>query len=198
MKKGIITLCSAAALAGAGWLGFSACPAQAQEKVAATPEKVLVAYFSWGGNTRAAAQAAADATGGTLAEIKAVKPYPAEYSACVEQAKKEIRENHHPAIVVQPAVDVSQYDVILVGSPNWWSTIAPPVASFLKANDLAGKKVALFVTHGGGGMAHCEKDATRLAKKATMLKGAAFSGSTIESHRGDVREWVHSIISLHQ
>lgn len=196
MKKGFITLCSAAVLACAGWLGFSACCAQAQEKVQTSPEKVLVVYYSWGGNTRVAAEAVAQTTGGTLAEIKAVKPYPADCSACVDQAKKEIKENYRPAITVQPTVDVSQYDVILVGSPNWWSTIAPPVATFLTSNKLAGKKVATFVTHGGGGMARCERGASRLSKGATMLKGAAFAGSSIENHQDEVGQWVRSIISL--
>ena len=38
-------------------------------KVETRPEKVLIAYYSWGGNTRAAAEMIQQETGGTLFEI---------------------------------------------------------------------------------------------------------------------------------
>jgi len=196
MKKRIITLGSVLALACSVCLGLAACSAQAQEKVATTPDKILVVYYSWSGNTRTAAQAVAETTGGTLAEISVTVPYPANYQACVDQAKKEIKENYRPAISVQPKINVADYDVILVGSPNWWSTIAPPVATFLASSDLKGKNVALFATHGGGGMARCEKDATRLSKGAKILKGAAFPGSGIGDSKEDIRQWVDSILTI--
>ncbi|MBP7105480.1 MAG: hypothetical protein KBA83_10180, partial [Fermentimonas sp.] len=39
----------------------------------------------------------------------------------------------------------------LIGSPNWFKTLAPPVMSFLKRHNFAGKTVIPFCTHGGGG-----------------------------------------------
>ena len=93
------------------------------------------------------------ATGGTLFEIKPVKPYPSEYRECTVQARKEIQEGVRPERA--KVEDMGKYDVIFIGSPNWWSTIAPPVASFLASYDLSGKTVIPFVTHGGGGMARC-------------------------------------------
>ena len=47
-----------------------------------------------------------------------------------------------------PPVDPAAYDVIFVGSPNWWGTIAPPVMTFLTSADFSGKTIAPFVTHG--------------------------------------------------
>ena len=52
----------------------------------ASGTKVLVAYFSHSGNTRAMARQIAEATGGDLFEIVPAAAYPAEYGAVVDQA----------------------------------------------------------------------------------------------------------------
>ena len=124
----MICTLAAALMTGAGCLG------QEQPKVSAEPSRVLIAYYSWGGNTKYAAAQIQRATGGTLFEIKPVKPYPSEYRECTVQARKEIQEGVRPELVAK-VEDMGKYDVIFIGSPNWWSTIAPPVASFLASYD---------------------------------------------------------------
>ena len=54
----------------------------------AKTDKVLVAYFSWSGNTQHVAEYIAQQTGGTLFRIEPLKPYPEEYVPCTEVAKK--------------------------------------------------------------------------------------------------------------
>ena len=179
---------AAAALAGATH-------AAAQEKPVVDRERVLVVYYSWSGNTRQAAQYIAEHTGAHTMEIVPVKPYSKDYNECVEQAKKEVQTEATPEIKT-PTVDLNKYDVVFIGTPNWWSSIAPPVRTFLEKNNFAGKKVALFVTHGSGGMARCEKDAKELLSKATMLRSAAFEGSSISSAKEAVTKWVDGIISI--
>lgn len=99
---------------------------------------MLVAYFSHSGNTRAMARQIAEATGGDLFEIVPAAAYPAEYGAVVDQAKKEIGGGVRPALKGR-LPDVGAYDVIFVGSPCWWSTVAPPVATFLADCDWAAR-----------------------------------------------------------
>ena len=169
--------------------------AAAQDKPVVDKERVLVVYYSWSGNTRKAAEYIAEHTGGTLLEITPAKPYPSDYNACVKQAKDEVQQEQTPAI--KPAgIDLTKYDAIFVGTPNWWSSIAPPVRTFLTKQNFTGKKVALFVTHGSGGMARCEKDAAELLSKATVLKGGAFPGATIGDSKQAVTDWVDSIITI--
>ena len=60
--------------------------------------RILVAYFSWGGNTRHVAEYIARQTGGTLFRIEPEKPYPSEYVPCTEVAKAEKEQNARPAI----------------------------------------------------------------------------------------------------
>ena len=59
-------------------------------------------------------------------EILPASPYPEYYDAVVNQAKRELQAGYRPPL--RTAVDnIGAYDVILVGSPNWWNTVAPPV-----------------------------------------------------------------------
>lgn len=151
--------------------------------------KVLVAYFSHSGNTRAMARQIAEATGGDLFEIVPAAAYPAEYGAVVDQAKKEIGGGVRPALKGR-LPDVGAYDVIFVGSPCWWSTVAPPVATFLADCDWAGKTVVPFMTHEGSGMRHSEADIRRLCPRSTVPDGLAVRGSAVRNSKDEVGRWV--------
>jgi flavodoxin len=103
MKTMICLLASAVALCGS---------AQAQDK-----GKTLIAYFSWGGNTREMAKQIQQQTGGDLFEIVTVKPYSKDYDECVAVAKKEQQENVRPALTAE-VQDMADYDTVFVGYPN--------------------------------------------------------------------------------
>jgi flavodoxin len=129
--------------------------------------KVLVAYYSYSGNTATVAKVIADLTGGNLFEIKAEGTYPDDYSSMTKQAKKEIESGFRPKLTTK-LDDISQYDVIFIGSPNWWGTITPQISSFLETYDLTGKKVVPFITHGGGGVQNTVKNLTQQCKGCTV------------------------------
>ena len=192
MKKRTMALMMAASFFGA-----SGCSAEnvAAQKVETEPGKILIAYYSWSGNTRFAAEQIQKLTGGTLFEIKPAKAYPSDYGACVDQAKKECRDEFKPELATK-VDDFSKYDVIFVGTPNWWSTMAPPVRSFLAGYDFSGKTVIPFVTHGGGGMAHCERDMRKVCPQATFGKGDAFSGGSIRNAADALRKWVDEVVTI--
>ncbi len=42
------------------------------------------------------------------------------------------------------------YDIIMLGYPNWWASISMPIASFLESYDFTGKIIMPFCSHGGG------------------------------------------------
>jgi flavodoxin len=46
--------------------------------------------------------------------------------------------------------DPAAYDLIIIGVPVWAGSPAPPVRTFLSETSISGKKIALFVSHGGG------------------------------------------------
>ena len=155
-------------------------------------QKVLVVYYSWGGNTRVVAEKIKAQLGADIVEIVPETAYPTDYSECVAQARKETKAGFRPAIKTK-IDNLGDYDVILVGTPNWCSTIAPPVATFLEQNKFNGKKMALFVTHGGGGLSRCENDMRNIVSNAYFLKSGVFSGSSVASSDDDIAKWLNEI-----
>ncbi len=128
--------------------------------------KILIAYFSYQGHTRQLAKQIQKATGGTLFEIKPAQAYSSDYDTCEAQAKKETREGYQPELAEH--CDIVSYSTILLGTPNWFNTMAPPVATFLASHDFTGKTIIPFCTNGGGGMGHILKDIKKLASSASM------------------------------
>ncbi|MEN2984814.1 MAG: flavodoxin [Dictyoglomaceae bacterium] len=132
-------------------------------------KNILIAFYSWSGNTKKIAKLIHDEVGGNLFEIEPEIPYPSSYNATVEQAKKEIKEGYKPPIKGK-IENFEIYDVIFIGTPNWWSTIAPPVATFLTQYDFSGKTIAPFCSHGGGGLGKIAKDLERLCPNSQILE----------------------------
>ena len=111
--------------------------------------RMLVVYYSWSnGNTKRIAEQLAGAAGADIARIETVQPYTGCYNEVVEQGHREGNEGYRPPI--QPlGVNVTDYDVIAVGTPTWWYTMAPAVLTFLEGQDFSGKTVIPFMTNGG-------------------------------------------------
>lgn len=172
---------------GALGMGFSA-----QAQTLNRDSKVLVAYYSHSGNTREIANQIKQLTGGDLFEIIPVEDYSEDYSQTTEQAKKEIAEGYKPALKNMPA-NFSEYDVIFVGSPCWWGTVASPVATFLSENNFSGKTLVPFMTHGGSGFGHSLEDIRKLAPDARLADGKAFWGRSVKSAGEDVKIWLKGL-----
>ena len=146
--------------------------------------KYAVVYFSWSGNTRFAAETIAKKAGADLFEIKAETPYNSDFHKCCDEAKPECYGKKQRAIKPIEGLNLSKYDVVFVGTPNWWGTMAPPVRTWVTQSKdaLKGKTVCLFQTHGGGGMQRVGKDfAEVIGDAAKVLPPKAFAGSSIKS-----------------
>ena len=95
--------------------------------------KILVAYFSWGGNPQHLAQTIADATGANIFRIETVNPYPTDYNECTEVAREELDNGVRPELN-GTVENLDDYDVIFVGCPVWWHTAPMAIWSFLGQN----------------------------------------------------------------
>ncbi|MBO5993431.1 MAG: hypothetical protein J6P76_04815 [Acidaminococcaceae bacterium] len=138
--------------------------------VGVTGKKVLVAYFSWGGNTREVAKLIHGKTGGDLFEIRKETPYPKEYKPATEIGKKEREQNLRPKLA-GPLPDLKQYDVILLGYPIWWYIEPMPVKTFVEAQDLSGKIILPFATSGGSSIDASVEDLRQTLPKAQVKDG---------------------------
>jgi len=130
---------------------------------------ILIAYYSWSGNTRAIAELIERKTGGTLFEIQPVQPYTTDYGAVVAQAKEEIQTGFRPELKAVP--ELTSYKFVFLGTPIWWHTMAPPLAAFIDCFDLKEKNVVPFHTHGGGGVSEYENDIIKMCPNSTVTKG---------------------------
>ena len=158
----------------------------------AKTKKVLVTYFSRSGNTREMAEQIQKIMGGDIFEIQTVTPYPAENDSVIKQAKQELEAGFKPPIKAK-VTNIKEYDVVFVGSPNWWNTIAPPVMTFLSEHDLSGKTVVPFITHAGSGLGRSATDIAKLAPKATMRDGLALWGKDVKSSQEQVAKWLQDL-----
>ena len=146
--------------------------------------KCAVIYFSWSGNTRFAAETISKKAGADIFEIKAEKPYNSDFNKCCDEAKPECYGKKLRPIKPIEGLDLAKYDLVFVGSPNWWGTMAPPVRTWTMQNKdaLKGKTMCLFQTHGGGGMQRVGNEfAEIVGDTAKVLPPKAFSGSSIKS-----------------
>ena len=164
----------------------------AQNNGAGAKSKILVAYFSWSGNTRAVAEQIARQSGGDLFTIETVKAYPEEYRACTEAAKAERDNDSRPALKSRVG-DMSQYDIVMIGYPNWWGTMPMAVKTFIESYDLSGKTVIPFCTHGGGGVQNCFRDFTAATPSSEHKEGLLLNGSAAASCKDRVEKWLQKI-----
>ncbi len=155
-------------------------------------KKILVAYFSHSGNTREIAEQIHKSVGGDIFEIQAVKTYPDDYDAVVEQAKQELNSGYKPALKTR-IEDITSYDVVFIGFPIWWSTFPAPVKTFLSEYEFSGKTIVPFCTHEGSGLGRSVSDISRLCPKSTVLDGIAIRGSDVRTAHNKVSEWLRKI-----
>lgn len=155
-------------------------------------KKILVAYFSYSGNTRDVAGKIHAMTGGDIVEIQSAEPYPLDYKAVVEQAKQELKAGRTPALktIIET---VEPYDMVFIGYPNWCGTIPAPVRAFLGAYDFSGKALVPFCTHEGSGLGRSVGDIARLCPGSALLDGLAVRGRDAKQAAGEISGWLRKV-----
>ena len=163
-------------------------------------KKLLIVYYSWSnGNTERIAKTLQRIAGGELLKIETAVPYSGSYNDVVEQGQQEVNQGYEPELKPIRA-RAADYDVIAVGTPTWWYTMAPAVRTFLHQNAFGGKTVVPFMTNGGW-PGHVIKD----MKKA--CPGAEFAceiqvtfdsngGDQLETPESRIEAWAQSVKAL--
>lgn len=156
-------------------------------------KKVLIVYYSLrNGNTRIVAEQIQKNVGGDIFRIETVNAYPPVYNDVTKQAKEELQSGYRPPLKTK-VQNFDQYDVIYLGSPNWWNTIAPAVMTFLEAYNFEGKAIVPFITHEGSRLGASVDDIKKLAPKATVLKGLPIRGGNVDKAEPDVKKWLQDV-----
>lgn len=163
-------------------------------------KKTLVVYYSWScGNTEKIAEQLADACDADIARIETVMPYPEDYQETVDQGQREVNAGFMPEI--EPLeYNPADYDVIVIGTPTWWYTMAPAVKTFIAENDFSGKTVVALSTNGSwpGNVTADIEDACTGASFGPALEAQFDStgGDRQETPQSQVDAWIEQIRSL--
>ena len=116
--------------------------------------RVLVAYFSYSGNTESAAEYISKSLKQKfgdekvdLVEIEMQNPY---RGGIYDVSQRDLMSGMRPPLKTKiGAAKMAEYDVVLLGYPTWWATLPMPVYTFLESYDFSGKTVVSFSSHGG-------------------------------------------------
>jgi len=110
--------------------------------------KHLVVYYSRTGTTKKVAQALCNFLGSDIEEIAPMRKYSGLFGffrAGYEATRKKLPNIH------EVKNNPSQYDVVILGTPVWGSTLASPLRTYVSKYAEDFKKVSFFLTKGGEG-----------------------------------------------
>ncbi len=107
--------------------------------------KSLVVYYSRTGKTKFVAETIAAELGSDLEDIVDLKNREGKmgWMSATRDASGEKETQISPTKKAP-----KDYDLIIIGTPVWAFSTTPAIRTYLKNNDLSGKKVALFFTFG--------------------------------------------------
>lgn len=91
--------------------------------------------------------------------------------------------------------NMDQYDTIFLGYPNWWADCPMAVLSFIEEYDLSGKTVALFCSHGTGGVGRSVRTITEaLPEDCTVIDDVlGVYRPDVPGAQSEVQEWLSRI-----
>ena len=145
--------------------------------------KKLVAYFSASVVTEKAAKQLAAIAGADLHEIAPAQVYTKEDLDWTNKQSRSTLEMTDPASrpeLAEKKTDLSAYDVVYIGFPIWWGVAPHAVNTFIESNDLSGKKLVIFATSGGSGLAYAVDSLKKQYPGLAIQSGKLLNGNVTE------------------
>ena len=162
-------------------------------------EKMLVAYYSFTGNSKAIVETLTGMISADVVEISPVEK--ADFAAnnyAIGDAlintinKNPDDESSYPAITVSTEVNFANYSEVIVVTPLWWSHMAAPMQTYLFKNskELANKKVGLIVSSHSSGISGVEADAKRLLSASYFTASLSIKAADFSSRESKIADWL--------
>lgn len=157
--------------------------------------KTLVVYYSYEGNTECIARAISESYGFDCISIKPVNEMKSKGFAKYVWGGGQVVMKIIPKI--EPInIDLDNYDFVIIGSPIWAGTFAPPIRSFLENKKMINKKIAYFYTHLGGADLVEERAKQTFNKHNILVSSLGLMEVNLhpDESKKQAIEWVKSIL----
>jgi flavodoxin len=147
------------------------------------------------GNTQYVAQLIAAGIGANTFRIETAEELPLTHSVLEDLAQEWQDSGTRPPLASQiPNLD--EYDTVFVGYPIWWYDLPMPMHTFFAENDLTGKTVIPFSTHGGSRLSGTVEVITELLPGATVNTNAlTISHTDMDSSPAEVDAWLKTLVA---
>jgi flavodoxin len=119
--------------------------------------KTAIVYFSLEGNTKFVAEKIASELEADLIQLVPIKEYPTGNVSKYFWGGKSAAFKESPKLESYQ-FEAEEYELVVFGTPIWAGTYVPPLRTFLRANKLTEKNVALFACCSGGSAEKCFED----------------------------------------
>jgi flavodoxin len=168
---------------------FGFCISTVKAEINLENKKILVVYYSLTGNTKERANFIQKEVKGDIFELIQETPYPTDYKEATNTLRGDVDSDFKPVLKNKPQ-NLKKYDIIFLGSPVWWGQIAPAVKTFLSENDLSGKTIIAFVSHGGGGKGKTKDVIQKFAPNSNVYDVEQFYGKPTEN---EIKNWIKGL-----
>ena len=152
-------------------------------------QKKLVLYFSESGTTKTVAEELQKQLGADIESILPEEPYSGNFQETMQRVQRENQSGTLPKIKALKA-KIADYDVIFLGYPIWGGTYASPVASLLKEQDFAGKKIVPFCTFGSGGLNTSSDTLVKALPKAKIQAGYGVRAARVAAAANEINRFL--------
>ena len=153
--------------------------------------KVLVTYFSASGVTKKVAEKIASIINGDLFEIEPKEKYTdadLDWTNKQSRSSQEMKNKSFRPEMKENSLDISRYDIILIGFPIWWGVAPTVVNTFIESKNWEGKTLIPFCTSGGSGMSYAENDLRKTYPNYNWKEGKRLTG---KENAEDLRGWIN-------
>lgn len=131
-----------------------------------------------------------DIVSADIFKVEPLNKYSKNYDICIDEAKQ--RQASHDAPILKQVPDISSYEIIYIGTPVYWGDLPEEMVTALSNIDFNGKIIRLFTTHEGSGLGSIPSQLKKICKGAQVLDGLAIRGSSVNTAKNRVEDWIIS------
>lgn len=155
-------------------------------------KKIIVVYYSNSGSTEKTSKIIQKNLGCDIKKITLKAPY--NDKNMFKLIKTVIIQKKNGYIPETEDIDISDYDIIFVGSPVWAFHLSLPIKDFLLKNNFENKTIVPFYSVGAFvKKENLDKEISKYAKNAKILKSyiTYLNGMTLRTSQ--VKQWLNKL-----